>query len=127
MVFPPLLLSTISSFSFSLPYRIVFAKPEDLETWPNYSRIRSSGVHHFLQWLLGSFCDLPQVLFGLCTKCSVVFVSISFRRPVFFLYSDVKVHDSQVYRNMEMTRERIIVTFDPRDICRYLSILRSAF
>ena len=33
----------------------------------------------------------------------------------FFSNSAVKVHDSQAYRNMEMTRERISFTFDPRD------------
>ena len=31
-LFPSLILSTSSSFSFTVPYRIVFAKPENLET-----------------------------------------------------------------------------------------------
>ena len=35
---------------------------------------------------------------------------------VLFSNSAVKVHDSQAYRNMEMTRERISFTFDPRDM-----------
>ena len=33
-----------------------------------------------------------------------------------FSNSAVKVHDSQAYRNMETTRERISFTFDPRDM-----------
>ena len=50
-------------FPFTVPCRIVFAKPEDLETcqtilafvsWPG------SGVRHILQWLLGSFCEPPH-------------------------------------------------------------------
>ena len=50
-------------FPFTVPCRIVFAKPEDLETWPNHlsfrflTRVRSSS---FLQWLLGSFCEPPH-------------------------------------------------------------------
>ena len=35
---------------------------------------------------------------------------------VLFSNSAVKVHDSQAYRNMEITREHISFTFDPRDI-----------
>ena len=34
----------------------------------------------------------------------------------FFSNSTVKVYDSQVYKNMEMTRKRISFTFDPRDM-----------
>ena len=41
---------------------------------------------------------------------------------VFFTYSAVKVHDLQTYRNMEMTRERISFTFDPRDTLLFLQM-----
>ena len=44
-------------FPFTVPCRIVFARPEDLETWPNHLR---SGVRHILKWLLGSFCEPPH-------------------------------------------------------------------
>ena len=47
-------------FPFTVPCGIVFAKPEDIETWPNHLSFRIlpwSGVHHILQWLLGSFCE----------------------------------------------------------------------
>ena len=40
---------------------------------------------------------------------------------LFFSGSAVKVHNSQAYRNTDMTRERISFTFEPRNIC-YLSI-----
>ena len=48
-------------------------------------------------------------------KCSIAPGSISSQKPAFF-NSAVKVHDSQAYKNMEMTRERISFTFDPRDM-----------
>ena len=41
---------------------------------------------------------------------------------VLFSNSAVKVHDSQAYRNMEVTRERISFTFDPRDMLLSLQI-----
>ena len=47
-------------------------------------------------------------------KCSIASGSISSQK--LFSNSAVKVHDSQAYRNMEMTRERISFTFDPRDM-----------
>ena len=50
-------------------------------------------------------------------KCSIASGSISSQKPAFFFSnSAVKVHDSQAYRNMGMTRERISFTFDPRDM-----------
>ena len=49
---------------------------------------------------------------------------------VLFSNSAVKVHDSQAYRNIEMTKERISFTFDQRDILLSLqkgfSFVRSA-
>ena len=48
-------------FPFTVPCRIVFAKPEDLETWPNHlsfrflTRIRSSSSSP-----IGSFCEPPH-------------------------------------------------------------------
>ena len=49
-------------------------------------------------------------------KCSIASCSISSQKPAFFsltLQSRSMIH-RQEYRNMEMTRERISVTFDPR-------------
>ena len=51
------------------------------------------------------------------------FGSISSQKAsVLFSNSAVKAHDSQAYRNMEMPRERIIFTFDPRDMLLSLQI-----
>ena len=44
-------------FSFAVPCRIVFAKPEDLETWPNHlsfhflTRVRSSSYSPMAAWI----------------------------------------------------------------------------
>ena len=51
-----------------------------------------------------NFLQSPR---GVCIKCLISFSSISFV---------VKVHGSQAYRNMEITREHISFTFDPRDV-----------
>ena len=64
---------------FTVLYRIVFAKPEDLETWPNHLR---SGVHHILQWPPGPFCKPPHWSHGSCMKCSIVSGNISSESPV---------------------------------------------
>ena len=44
-------------FPFTVPWRIVFAKPEDLETWPNHlsfrflTRVRSSSYSPMAAWI----------------------------------------------------------------------------
>ena len=44
-------------FPFTVPCRIVFAKPEDLQTWPNYlsfrflTRVRSSSYFPMAAWI----------------------------------------------------------------------------
>ena len=48
-------------FPFTVPCMIVFAKPEDHETWPNYLSFRfltGSGVRHIFQWLLDLSANL---------------------------------------------------------------------
>ena len=48
---------------------------------------------------------------------SVTFNSISCQGSAsFFSGFAVNVHDSQAYRNMDMTREHVSVTFHPRDM-----------
>ena len=45
-------------FPFTVPCRIVFAKPEDLETWPNHlsfrflTRVRSSSYSPMAAWMI---------------------------------------------------------------------------
>ena len=57
IIFPPLLLSLLFLFPFTVPCRIVFAKPEDLETWPNHlsfhflTRVRISSYSPMAAWI----------------------------------------------------------------------------
>ena len=55
-------------------------------------------------------------------KCSIASGSISSQKPAFFSLTLQSLHDSQAYRNMEMARERISFTFDPRDMLLSLQI-----
>ena len=144
-------------FPFTVPCRIVFAKPEDLETWPNHlsfrflTRVRSSSYSPtaaciFLRTSLLLLCSdsrndvppVPQRNVSIAAERGAVrpstlrtsslvtwslyemFNSLRWhlisKACVLFSNTAVKVHDSQAYRNMEMSRERISFTFDPRDM-----------
>ena len=87
IIFPPLLLSTFSSFPCTVPCRIVFAKPEDLVTCPNHlsfrflPKVRSSSYFPKAAWM---FCEYPHWWNGPCLRCSVTFGSISSQRPASF-------------------------------------------
>ena len=77
-------------FPFTVSCRIVFAKPEDLETWPSHLSFHfllESGLCHILQWLLGTFCvpSIGSMVLG--RKCSIASGSISSQKPAFFLFT----------------------------------------
>ena len=55
-------------------------------------------------------------------RCSVAFCSRPSQRLAF---SVVTFHDSQAYRNLDMTQERVSFIFAKKEICCYLSILAS--
>ena len=90
--------------------------------WPNHinfrflTRVRSLSYGGFSNGGLYLFANLlicNMVLIGNVKKS---FCIMSSETCVLFSNSAVKVPDSQSYRNMEMTRERISFIFDPRDI-----------
>ena len=107
-------------FSFTVPCRIVFAKPEDLETWQNYisfrflTRVRSSSYSPMATWIFLRTSSL--VAWSLYEMFNSPRSHLISKACFLFSNSAVKVHDSQAYRNLEMTRERISFTFDPRDM-----------
>ena len=106
--------------SLTVPYMIVFAQPEDLETWPNHlglrflTRIWNSSSSPMAAWIFlrTSF----YVTWSLCEMFNSLRKHLISYACVLFSNSAVKVHDSQAYRNIEMTRERISFMFDPRDM-----------
>ena len=71
-------------FPFTVPCRIVFAKPEDLETWPNHlsfrflTRVRSSSYSPMAAWIFLRTSSL--VTWSLYE----MFNSISSQKPAFF-------------------------------------------
>ena len=65
---------------FTVPCRIVFAMPEDLEMWPyhlSFHFLPWLGDHHALQLHSGFCWEPPRSSHGLCRKCSEVSYSIS--------------------------------------------------
>ena len=107
-------------FPFTVPCRIVFAKPVDLETWPNHlsfrflTRFRSSSYYPMAAWNFPPTSSL--VTWSLYEMFNSLWYHLISKACILFSNSAVKVHDSQAHRNMEMTRERISFTFDPRDM-----------
>ena len=69
-----------------------------------------SGVHHIIQWLLGSFSETFHWYHGPCKKYLTASGSISSQKPA------ITVHALQAYKNMEMTRVHNSFTFDQRDM-----------
>ena len=107
-------------FPITVPCRIVFAKPEDLETWPNHlsfrflTTVRSPSYSPMAAWILLRTSSL--VTWSLYEIFNSLRSHLISKACVLFSNSAVRVHDSQAYRNMKMTRERISFTFDPRDM-----------
>ena len=110
----PLLLSASSSFSFHCVLKVC------LETWPNHlnfrflTRIRSPSYFSMAAWIFLRTSSLVTLsLYEMFNSLRKHLIS---KTCVLFSNSAVKVHDSQIYRNMEMSRERISFTFEPRDM-----------
>ena len=74
-------------FPFTVPCRIVFAKPDDLETWPNHltfrflTRVRSSPYSPMAAWI---FLQTSSLVTWSFMKCSTASGSISSQKPAFF-------------------------------------------
>ena len=70
--------------------------------------LRSSGGLRVVQLPAGSCYGLPHWLHGLCMRCVVSCGSTSFLWLVYVFGALLcRVHDSQAYRKMDVTRERI--------------------
>ena len=109
-----LLLSASSSFSFHCVLKVC------LETWPNHlnfrflTRIRSPSYFPMAAWIFLRTSSLVTLsLYEMFNSLRKHLIS---KACVLFSNSAVKVHDSQVYRTMVMSRERISFTFEPRDM-----------
>ena len=100
---------------------MVFAKPEDLEIWPNHlsfhilTKVRSLSPFPMAAWI---FLRIPSLM-----TWSLIEMFSNLRQhlisKVCVLFSSSAL---QAYRNMAMTRERINFKFDPRDMFLSLHI-----
>ena len=74
-------------FPFTVPCRIVFAKAEDLETWPNHlsfrflTRVRSSSYSPMAAWI---FLRTSSLVTWSLYESSIASGSISSQKPAFF-------------------------------------------
>ena len=109
---------------FTVPCRVVFAKPENQKHGQTILASVSwsgSGVRHTLQWLLGSFCELPHSWHDPCKKCSIASGSISSQKPEFF-YLTLQLR-SMIHRHTEIWKWQGSASDLPfiQEICCYLS------
>ena len=113
-------------FPFTVPCRIVFAKPEDLETWPNHlsfrflTRVRSSSYSPMAAWIFLRTSSL--VTWSLYE----MFSNISSQKPAFFPLT--LQSRSMIHRHTEIWKWQVSASASPliQEICCYLSKLASA-
>ena len=71
-------------FPFTVLCRIVFAKPDDLEMWPNHVRFRFLTLVSCSLMEAWIFLQTSSRSRGPCARCSVKFRSITSQRSAFF-------------------------------------------
>ena len=109
-----------------MPCRIAFAQPEDFETCSSYLRfrflirVRSLSYSPMTAWIfLRTSLSVAWSLYEMFSDLQWHLIS----NPAFSISNSAD--DSQARKYMDMTRERINFTFDPKALC-YLLIMASA-
>ena len=106
-------------FPFNFPCRMIFAKSEDLELWPNplnfFTMIRSLLYSPMAAWIfLQTFSFMAYSPFA---KYLVTCKSILSQMPSFISLNMLPMSTTYRYRNMERTRKLFFsTTFGLRDI-----------
>ena len=96
---------------WTVPCMTVLASPEDLVMWPYHLSFRCLTVVRRSSW--GPIACRVLLRTSSLVMCSLYVMPRSFLRHlismacILFSVSAVNVQDSQAYRNMDMTRERI--------------------
>ena len=111
-------------FPFIVPCRIVFAKPEDLETWPNHlsfrflTRVRSSSYSPMAAW---NFLRTSSLVTWSLYEMFSSLRSISSQKPAFF--SLTLQSRSMIHRHTEIWKWQGSASDSPliQEICCYLS------
>ena len=129
---PSLMLSSQHLFSFSVcfvffPVSLCLARwfwsdlmnGRDVHTTSVCVSLRWSGGLRVVRLPVGSWHRLPRWQHGLCMRCIVSCGSIAFHLTaphtmacILLRSFAVRVHDSQVYRKMDVTRQHIIVSWN---------------
>ena len=124
-----LLLSALLLPPCTVRCKIVLASPDDLDTCPNHLNLRFFTVVKISSW--GPVPCLILSLTASLVMCSLYEVPSSFLKHLtsvacnFFRMSAVNVQVSQAYNSTEITRERISLIFELREICLSLQMVFS--
>ena len=109
-VFPPLLMSALSS-PFCCALQVVLARPNEWETYPChcslhlFMMVRRSSWGLIACWILAQTSSL--VTWSLYEMCSILWYYLISLACILLWSSAVRAHDSQTYRKMDVPRECI--------------------
>ena len=123
-VFTPLPLSALSSSPFTVPWKIVSARPIEQETWPYhyslrlFTMVRNTSCGPIDCWILARTSSL--VTWSLYEMRSILRKHLISMACILLWSSAVRVHDSQAYRKRDVRRECISHILELREI--FLSI-----
>ena len=105
---------------FTVPCKMVLARPDERETWPYhcslrlFTIVRRSSCGPIACWILARISSL--VTWSLYEMCSILRSHLISMACILLWSSAVRVHDSQAYRKMDVTRERISRVLELREI-----------
>ena len=105
---------------FTVPCRMVLARPVELETWLYHCSLRlftmvtMSSCGPIACWILARISSL--VTFSLYEMRGILLKHLISMACTLLWSSALGVHDSQAYRKMDVTKERISRIFELREI-----------
>ena len=130
-VFPPHPLLPCPLPPFTVPCKMVLARPDEWETWPYHCSlrlfpiVRRSSCGPIACWILAWTSLL--VIWSLYEMCSIQWQHPTSMVCILPCSSAVKVHDSQAYRKMDVTRERISRILDWLELREILQSFQTGF
>ena len=104
--------------TFTVPWKMVLARPDKWKTWPYhcsfhlFTTIRKSLCGPIAYWILTRTSSL--VTWSLYEICTILRKHLLSMACILLWSSAVRVHDSQVYRKMDVTRVHISISFHKR-------------
>ena len=120
VVFPPLLLSALSSSLFTVLCKMVLARPGERETCPYhcsvrlFTMVRRSSCGPIACWVLARTFSL--VTWSLYEVRSILRQHLISMACILLRSTSVRVHDSQAYRKMDVAQCILSVTMHTEDL-----------